>query len=478
MKVAFLTLGCKVNYYETEKMAEQFKKRGYEVVDFEEPADIYVVNTCTVTNIADRKSRQMLHRAKKKNPGSVVVAVGCYVESGKEELKKDKTVDIVLSNSEKEKAAEIIEKKAYDLIEERAGIRGGFMSSEKSFHKEREKRTRAYLKIQDGCNQFCTYCMIPYVRGGGTLRSKPIDEVVCQVERLEREGYKEVVLTGIHVSSYGVDFVDDEKEMKKTDLSENLSGDSESGIFEEPEESREIEKKYSAHDFVKLEGKYLIEVIQKISEIEGIKRIRLSSLEPRIISENFLKELVKIPKVCPHFHLSLQSGCDTVLRRMNRHYTTVEYKEKVDLLRSFYENPAITTDVIVGFPGETDQEFEQTLQYLRELRLSDIHVFKYSERSGTRAAAMKDQVRPEIKNERSDRLLRDTKEYRRAYAGSFLGKKESVLFEETVVEDGKAYLAGHNERYVMIGVPLEKAGEKKYSTNEIWNIEVEKVLGI
>ncbi len=430
MKVAFLTLGCKVNFYETEKMMEQFRGRGFEVVEFSEKADIYIINTCTVTNMADRKSRQMLHRAKKKNPDSLVVAVGCYVESGGEALKLDEAIDAAFSNKEKEEVADKIINLFSLKVEQQEEVQ--------RYDFEHE-RTRAYIKIQDGCNQFCTYCMIPYVRGKGILVSTPVEKVVAQVKELAAKGFHEVVLTGIHLSSYGVDL------------------------------SKEI-------NFVKLKGKPLLEVIRKTAEIEGIERIRLGSLEPRIISREFLEELVKIPQICPHFHLSLQSGCDTVLKRMNRHYTTVEYGKTVDLLREYFENPAITTDVIVGFPGETEEEFEETLAYMKKLRLADIHVFKYSPRSGTKAAAMENQVRPEDKNTRSDKLIADNERYRKEYVSGFLGKEEKVLFEESISHEGEEYLVGHNERYVKIGVPLVKAKQYGFAENEICTTTVEKVF--
>lgn len=434
MKAAFLTLGCKVNFYETEKMMEQFRDRGFEIVPFSEPADIYVINTCTVTNVADRKSRQMIHRAKKKNPNSVVVAVGCYVESGGEQLKNDPAIDVAFSNREKGAVAD-------RMMEYFGWSEHHIKESEKqtAVYDFEHERTRAYIKIQDGCNQFCTYCLIPYVRGKGTLVSTPPEEVVRQVEALAKKGFQEIVLTGIHLSSYGVDGSD-------------------------------------ARSFIEGKGKPLIEVIRRAARIDGIRRIRLGSLEPRIISKEFLEELVTIPEVCPHFHLSLQSGCDTVLKRMNRHYTAAEYKECVELLRRYYENPAVTTDVIVGFPGETEDEFEQTRQYLEELRLSDIHVFKYSPRTGTKAAAMAAQVEPEVKNRRSDRLIADTERWRAEYCRNFLGKEEAVLFEEVVTEDGQAYLTGHNERYVKIGVLLEKAEKAGYTQNQIHTVTVEKVM--
>ncbi len=445
MKVAFLTLGCKVNYYETEKMAEQFRDRGFVVTDFGEKADIYVINTCTVTNVADRKSRQMIHRAKKKNPESIVVAVGCYVESGGEKLNGDPAIDAAFSNKEKMFVAEQVIKR-FGLQERiKNEIAGGNNFCHGVFEGERKKvgagseRTRAYLKIQDGCNQFCSYCTIPYVRGGGRLGSTPPEEAAEQVGRLAEQGYKEVVLTGIHLSSYGVD-------------------------------------RFRGGDFVKLQGKPLLEVITLASGAEGIERIRLGSLEPRIISEKFLQELAGIPKICPHFHLSLQSGSDSVLRRMNRHYTTVEYRDKVELIRKYFDCPAITTDVIVGFPGETDGEFEETRKYLAGIGFADIHVFRYSPRRGTRAAAMEGQIRPEVKNQRSEILLADTRTYRTAYGNQFLGRREKVLFEETVVEEGEWYLAGYNERYVRIGVSRQEAEKCGYCENEIYEVPVHKIL--
>lgn len=427
--VAFLTLGCKVNYYETEKMMEQFREQGFDICEFSEKADIYIINTCTVTNIADRKSRQMIHRAKKKNPDSLVVAVGCYVESGGEALLEDKAIDAAFSNKEKARLAEVIVEKFKLTKKEKAT----------TVESLKTDRTRAYLKIQDGCNQFCSYCMIPYVRGNGVLKSTPKEEVLEQIQKLAKQGYKEVVLTGIHLSSYGIDF------------------------------SQEI-------NFVKLEGRPLLELIQKAAEIPGMERIRLGSLEPRIITESFLEPLSHISQFCPHFHLSLQSGCDTVLKRMNRHYTAKEYKEKVELLRQYFEHPAITTDVIVGFPAESEEEFRETRDFLREIGMADIHVFPYSMRNGTKAAAMDNQISPEIKKKRTEILIRDTMEYRKEYSGLFLGKEEKVLFEDTTVENGKTYLVGHNERYVKIGILLEEAEKKGFVPNTIHEVTVEKVF--
>lgn len=431
MKAAFLTLGCKVNFYETEKMMEQFRQRGFEIVDFKEKADVYVINTCTVTNMADRKSRQMIHRAKKMNPESYVVAAGCYVESGGDALKEELAIDAAFSNKEKMMMAEqVLRRLGYDQSSTVGEQRKKALSQD---------RTRACLKIQDGCNQFCSYCIIPYVRGNGKLVSTPQEEVVSQVEKLAAEGYKEVVLTGIHLSSYGVDGAD-------------------------------------ARDFVHKKGEPLLSVIRKSAMIDGIQRIRLGSLEPRIITEEFLEKLIQIPEICPHFHLSLQSGCDTVLKRMNRHYTSVEYREKVEMLRRYFALPAITTDVIVGFPGETEYEFEQTRAFLQGVNLADIHVFKYSPRHGTPAAVMADQVSPELKNKRSDILISDTEGYRQRYGQNFLGKTEAVLFEETVVEKGETYLSGHTRRYVKVGVPVQEAQKKGYLENEIYDIQIQKIL--
>ena len=427
MKVAFLTLGCKVNFYETEQMMEQFQTLGFDVVDFQEKADVYIVNTCTVTNMADRKSRQMLHRAKKKNPDSLVVAVGCYVESGEAKLEEDSAVDAFFSNREKEHMAERFVEQ-FHLTPKETQTMG-------SRHVEHE-RTRAYLKIQDGCNQFCTYCMIPYVRGKGKLVSMPEDEVISHVESLAKQGYKEVVLTGIHLSSYGVDFSD-------------------------------------ALNFVSLEGKPLLAVISKVAEIEGVERIRLGSLEPRIITESFAKELSAIKKVCPHFHLSLQSGCDTTLERMNRRYRSAEYAEKCGLLRKYLGNPALTTDVIVGFPGETEEEFAESKVFVDKVDFYETHIFKYSRREGTKAAAMKDQVPDQIKAARSAELLELNRKKQAIYEERLLGTTQEVLIEEKIVRDGEELQIGHTKEYVKIGVK-----NPNNLINQLVNVEIENQLQI
>ena len=438
-KAAFHNLGCKVNSYEMDVMLQELKNKGYEIVPFEEKADIYIVNTCTVTNIADRKSRQMLHKAKKTNPEGIVVAVGCYVQSDTQGAREDDAVDLIIGNNKKKDLVSILENYMNGVEEEAVIDINHTDEYEEMKLTGTQEHTRSYIKIQDGCNQFCTYCMIPYVRGKGKLVSMPEDEIISHVESLAKQGYKEVVLTGIHLSSYGVDFSD-------------------------------------ALNFVSLEGKPLLAVISKVAEIEGVERIRLGSLEPRIITESFAKELSAIKKVCPHFHLSLQSGCDTVLKRMNRHYTSAEYKEKVEILRKYFDYPAITTDVITGFPGETEEEFLITRNFLREIAFSDLHIFPYSPRRGTKAAAMTDQVDSQVKKHRSDLLIQDTKEYQKTYADAFLSKQEKVLFEEVVSYDGKEYLIGHNERYVKIGVLASEAAENGYGENEIHEVLVEHVL--
>ena len=422
MRVAFLTLGCKVNYYETGKIKEEFEKDGYEIVDFDETADIYIVNTCTVTNMADRKSRQMLHRAKKHNPNALVVACGCYADAKDGEALG---ADMSVVNKDKKNVLKLVNEalKGRQITEVNAD---GF---EKKPNRPTE-RTRAFIKIQDGCNQFCTYCLIPYVRGRGVLVSKPEDEVVDEVIQLVRSGYKEVVLTGIHLSSYGTDIAGEKS-------------------------------------FLKLEGRPLISLIGKLNDIEGLERIRLSSLEPRIITESWAKQLATFEKVCPHFHLSMQSGCDETLKRMNRHYTSAEYAEKVDILRKIYENPAITTDVIVGFPGETEEEFETTFEFVKKIGFADLHIFQYSKRDGTIAAKMDDQVSAELKKQRSEQLAKVMEQSKKEYEKLFEGIDQEILFETEQLINGKTYLTGFNTRYVRFFLDTEKAGEDGALSGEI-----------
>ena len=407
--VAPLTLGCKVNQYETDGMIELLKEAGMTAVSFEEKADVYLINTCSVTNMADKKSRQMIHRAKKLNPDAVVIAAGCYVQAAKDKLMEDDRISIIIGNNKKKDIVRILE----DYLQ--AGVTDEGMldiSAEKEYEpltiNSTLEHTRAYVKIQDGCNQFCSYCIIPYVRG--RIRSRDIASIIEEVERLALTGVKEIVLTGIHISSYGKD-------------KENEVG--------------------------------LADVIDAISKIESIKRIRLGSLEPSIITDEFIDRIVDNEKVCPHFHLSLQSGCNTVLKRMNRKYTCEEYFEKCEMLRKAFDRPALTTDVIVGFPGETEEEFRETVDYLTKLNLYEMHIFKFSPRQGTVAAGMKDQVAPEIKNQRSDVLLALSERNKQAYEASFRGENLDVLVEEKVRREGKDGYRGHTERYMDIFVEEE-----------------------
>lgn len=407
--VAPLTLGCKVNQYETDGMIELLKEAGMTAVSFEEKADVYLINTCSVTNMADKKSRQMIHRAKKLNPDAVVIAAGCYVQAAKDKLMEDDRISIIIGNNKKKDIVRILE----DYLQ--AGVTDEGMldiSAEKEYEpltiNSTLEHTRAYVKIQDGCNQFCSYCIIPYVRG--RIRSRDIASIIEEVKRLALTGVKEIVLTGIHISSYGKD-------------KENEVG--------------------------------LADVIDAISKIESIERIRLGSLEPGIITDEFIDRIVVNEKVCPHFHLSLQSGCNTVLKRMNRKYTCEEYFEKCEMLRRAFDRPALTTDVIVGFPGETEEEFQETVDYLTKLNLYEMHIFKFSPRQGTVAAGMKDQVAPEIKNHRSDVLLALSEKNKQAYEASFRGENLDVLVEEKVRREGKDGYRGHTERYMDIFVEEE-----------------------
>lgn len=439
MRVGFLTLGCKVNSYETEKMKIKFEEQGHTVVAFEEKADVYIVNTCTVTNIADRKSRKMLHRAKRRNPNSLVVAAGCYVDSSDKKGEKDSSVDLFVTNAMKEDLVAFV----VEAMKERNIVPMQVTEEEfeKEYHMTKEamaqKHTRAYLKVQNGCNQYCTYCIIPYVRG--PLSSKPVEDVVYEVEQLAKDGIQEVVLTGIHLSSYGVDLTE-------------------------------------CKNFLELEGRMLLKLIRNVAKVDGIERIRLGSLEPRIITKNFLEELSQIPEVCPHFHLSLQSGCDQTLRRMNRHYSADEYEEGVKMIRAYFKHPAITTDIIVGFPQETEEEFEATCAFARRIAFAQIHVFKYSRRQGTMADAMTGQVDETIKNQRSEKLIGIEKELEKEYQKYFIGKKEEVLLEEVQLIEGREYVVGYNERYVRIAVSCTEMPDAKERCNTIATVKIERHL--
>ncbi|MBU5460144.1 tRNA (N(6)-L-threonylcarbamoyladenosine(37)-C(2))-methylthiotransferase MtaB [Anaerostipes sp. MSJ-23] len=406
-KAAIVTLGCKVNQYETDAMSGMLEKAGVIMVDAKEPADIYIVNTCSVTNMAERKSRQMLHRARKKNSHVVVVAVGCYAQVGKEELAKDENIDLIIGNNKKKELIKILS----DYVpNDDADLEVEDIASDKEYETlsidHLETHTRAYIKVQDGCNQFCSYCIIPYARG--RVRSRKKEEVLCEIEELAKKGCQEFVITGIHVTSYGKDL-------------ENIS---------------------------------LIDLLEKIGQIEGVKRIRLGSLEPGFITEDVVKRLSAMENFCPHFHLSLQSGCDTVLKRMNRRYTTKEIKEKCKLLRKYFKDPALTTDIIVGFPGETQEEFEQTEKFLEEINLYEMHIFKYSKRKGTKAAQMDHQVNDQEKAKRSSVLLAMSKMHQKDFENKQLGQPKEILIEEALHGRDGWYI-GHTREYIKTAVQSE-----------------------
>ncbi|GCA68294.1 tRNA (N(6)-L-threonylcarbamoyladenosine(37)-C(2))-methylthiotransferase MtaB [Mediterraneibacter butyricigenes] len=394
-------MGCKVNAYETEAMQEMLEQNGYEIVPFQEGADVYIINTCTVTNMADRKSRQMIHKARKMNPEAVVVAAGCYVQTAEMQEKLDPDIDIVIGNNRKQDLIRILaeywkeETLHPEQVEELIDINHTKEYENLTLDRTAE-HTRAYIKVQDGCNQFCSYCIIPFARG--RVRSRKAQDVTDEVRRLAENGYKEVVLTGIHLSSYGMD----------------------------------LEKKED-----------LLHLIQSVHEVEGIERIRLGSLEPRIITEEFAETLASLPKICPHFHLSMQSGCDETLKRMNRRYTSAEYFEKCEILRSAFEHPALTTDVIVGFPQESEEEFEITRKFIEKVNFYETHVFKYSKRQGTKAAAMEGQIPEPVKGTRSAELIRIGKEHKKAFESWYIGKEIAVLFEEEIERDGQKIWVGH-----------------------------------
>lgn len=442
-RAALHNLGCKVNAYETEAMQELLEKAGYTIVDFEDEADVYVVNTCSVTNVADKKSRQMLHRAKARNPKAAVVAAGCYVQAAAETLKADGAVDLVIGNNKKAELVPLLENFFAGKEEGESVIDISGTQEYEPLHIARQtEHTRAFIKVQDGCNQFCSYCIIPYTRG--RVRSRGPEDVEAEMRRLASEGYREAVLTGIHLSSYGMDFQD---------------------------------------------GTDLLSLIRRIHGIDGIERIRFGSLEPRIITEEFASALAGMEKICPHFHLSLQSGCDETLKRMNRHYTCEEYLERCQILRNCFSNPAITTDVIVGFPGETEEEFEQTQEFLKTVHFYEMHVFKYSRRAGTRADRMPDQIPEPVKTKRSAALLKLEAEMSKEYRASFLGKQAELLLEEPAVIGGQTYMIGHTKEYVKGAVPI-KEGEaaglkntfytgtlKNFLTDEIIFLAESKKLG-
>ena len=425
--VALHNLGCKVNSYELDVIGQKLAEKGFSIVPFDEVADIYIINTCSVTNIADRKSRQMLHQAKKRNPSAVVVAVGCYVQTGGERTLSDEAVDLVIGNNRKKDVVEILEEYLRDR-EKTDKTLGGKTVVDIGRETEYEEmqlsgtaeHTRACIKIQDGCNQFCSYCIIPYARG--RVRSRREEDILREVQGLVSKGFREIVLTGIHISSYGLDF----------DGRKNPA----------PGEPFPCQR--------------LLHLLRELDRVEGLGRIRLGSLEPRIITPEFAAELKEVKKLCRHFHLSLQSGCDETLNRMNRHYTAGEYSEKVELLRKTFEHPAITTDVIVGFPGESEEEFEKTKRFLEEIRFYEMHVFSYSRRRGTVAAARNDQVPEPVKKRRSEILLelagRQSREFRREY----IGREVDVLFEESREIEGICCQVGYTGEYIRAA---KKTGE-------------------
>lgn len=432
-KAALHNLGCKVNAYETEAMQELLEENGYEIVPFAQGADVYVINTCTVTNMADRKSRQMLHKARKMNPDAVIVAAGCYVQTKGDTA--DDCIDIVIGNNRKRDLIPILEEyfRERQGREALAGNRqrqtavldiGKSCEYEELSVSRQAERTRANVKVQDGCNQFCSYCIIPYARG--RVRSRRLGDVISEVRRLAANGYKEVVLTGIHLSSYGADT-----------------------------------------------GESLLSLLKTVHQVEGILRIRLGSLEPGIITEEFAAEIAALPKICPHFHLSLQSGCNATLRRMNRRYTAEEYGEKCRILRKVFDNPAITTDVIVGFPGETEEEFEESRAFIDRINFYETHIFKYSRREGTRAAVMEGQVPEQIKTERSNRLIALGKGKKQEFERQMVGKSAEVLVEEEMILDGDVWQVGHTREYVKVGQKCEEN-----LINQLINVEIQNRLQI
>ena len=444
--VALHNLGCKVNSYEIEVMQQMLQEKGYTIVPFDEIADIYIVNTCTVTNIADRKSRQMLHRAKQKNPNALVVAVGCYVQTGREDVEQDPCIDLAIGNNRKKDLAAILEEYLEEAVTTTTVIDINHTAEyEEMTLKQTAEHTRAYIKIQDGCNQFCSYCVIPYARG--RVRSRKAEDIIREITGMAQAGYREIVLTGIHISSYGIDF--DEEAWKR---GESVS------VLKEDEERRD----YSG-------SSKLIDLLERIHDIEGIERIRIGSLEPRIITEETAARMAALSKLCPHFHLSLQSGCDATLRRMNRRYTAAEYAESVALLRKVFDHPAITTDVIVGFPGETEEEFAQTKEFLEQIAFFEMHIFKYSKRAGTRAAVMPEQVPDQVKTARSAELLALEKEQSKQFRAHYIGREAEVLLEENKQIGGRAYVLGHTRDYVKVAVPLpeNEKNEKEPTTNTV-----------
>lgn len=430
-KAALHNLGCKVNSYETEAMTQLLKKAGYEIVSFQDQADVYIINTCSVTNMADRKSRQMLHKAKKQNPNAVVVATGCYVQTATEKVAQDLSIDLVVGNNRKKDIVEILneyyaEKEAGEQVKEEYVIDINHTDEYEDLEISTvTEHTRAHLKIQDGCNNFCSYCIIPYARG--RIRSRTMESIKAELERLSASGFKEIVLTGINLSCY--------------------------------EDN----------------GKKLIDVIEMADNVNGIERIRLGSLDPEVVTEDFVERLGKVKKICPQFHFSLQSGCDKTLKAMNRHYTSDEYYEKCQLIRKYIDNPAFTTDVIVGFPGETEEDYISSREFVKKVKFAELHVFKYSKRDGTVAAKMPNQIDEKIKTLRSEDLIKTGEELTKEFRQAKIGQDTTVLFEEKILLDNKEYWVGHTVDYIKIAVPekenlegqIRKVNVKDFLTNEI-----------
>lgn len=426
-KVAFYTLGCKVNQYETNAMIERFIKENYEIVDFEELSDIYVINTCTVTNMSDRKSRQIIRRVKQINPNSILVVTGCYAQVASKELEKIEEIDLIVGNTEKKDIVNIVENYKKDISSK---YEISDINNQKEFvdfgTTTYTEKTRAVIKVQDGCNNFCSYCIIPYAKG--RVRSRKVESVIDEIKSIAQKGIQEVVITGIHVASYGLDFKD-----------KNIR---------------------------------LIDLLEEINKVEGIKRIRLGSLEPNIITDEFVERLKKVDKICDHFHLSLQSGCTETLKRMNRKYTTEDFEKVVERLRNAFPNVALTTDIIVGFPDETDEEFNTTYEYLKRIKFYKMHVFKYSQRKGTRAAVMPNQIDGNIKEERSHKLIELSNKNEEEFLDRYIGKEVYVLFEQ---KEGE-YIKGHTSNYLVVKVK-EKGLENKILKVKIQKREYDELIG-
>ena len=507
--VAFHNLGCKVNSYEIDVMQQMLQEKGYEIVPFEQAADIYIVNTCTVTNMADRKSRQMLHRAKQRNPQAVVVAVGCYVQTGKEAVEQDECIDLAVGNNRKKDLVAILEeflaqreleeKSAENVNCEVAEGQAHFVGLDKTLNdttvidinntyeyeemtlKQTAEHTRAYIKIQDGCNQFCSYCVIPYARG--RVRSRKAEDILAEIEGIVAAGYREIVLTGIHISSYGIDFEEEAwKQGKCVEKHRGQGGGTAANASVGSEHPGKEQAGEAVADTQGTERKpldysgssKLIDLIERIHQIQGLDRIRIGSLEPRIVTAEGARRLAALPKLCPHFHLSLQSGCDETLKRMNRHYTAGEYLQSVEYLRREFEEPAITTDVIVGFPGETEEEFEKTREFLDKISFFEMHIFKYSKRAGTRAAVMPNQVPDQIKTVRSNVLLAMEREQSVAFRSRYIGREAEILVEEKKAIGGKEYWIGHTVDYVKVAVPADEAAQLE--SNVLVKVKAERFL--